>query len=399
MFERGVAVTGTGYSKVERRSSRSLGDLTLEAIGNACANAGIEPGEIDGLATFPDNPSFGNASIDGIDVVSVHHVARRLGLVERLRWNSQCDALIQGSMVDAINAVASGTCETVIVFRAMHNPTGGAYNAFTADRAVGGTQFAAPFGVHRGYQTYGQAYRRYMWEYGATREHMATLILNGRRNAALNSNAYFSTAPALTVQDYLDARMLADPVCLLDCDIPVDGAVALVLTSATRARHAQHGAAHLAGYAQSVGRGGTSDAAIAIGLPLSQLQENGRVLAERLWAATGLRPTDVDVAQLYDGYSFFVYWWLEALGFCGRGEAFEFIQDGRIALEGQLPVNTFGGQLGEGRLHGIGHLAEAIRQAAGTAGDRQVPGVGVSVAALGPLSHISAAFVFTSEPK
>jgi acetyl-CoA acetyltransferase len=272
----------------------------------------------------------------------------------------------------------------------MHNP-GGRYNAYTSPRARGMDQYTVPYGVHRGYQTFGASYRRYLDVYGARREDLATLIVNNRVNAALNENAYFRNSP-LTREDYLSARMLADPVCLLDCDIPVDGGAAIVLTSAERARELPNRAAYVAGYGQ------WSASGRALGPPLEYLMANGRSVARNMWECSGLGPRDVQVAQCYDGYSFFVYWWLEACGFCAEGEAFSFIQDGRIARGGALPVNTFGGQLGEGRLHGMGHLCEAIRQAAGRAGARQIPNARVSIAAVGPLSAGSAGIVFTSEP-
>lgn len=394
-MRRGVAVVGVGFSEIARRSARSVGDLTVDAARRAAEDAGVPVADIDGLSTYPDIPSYGSPSVDGRDVVTVHYLARRLGLVDTLSWNAQSDAAVPGSFIEAANAVAAGACRYALVFRAMRNPVG-AYNAFTGDQAARGAQFALPFGVFRGYQHYGQAYRRYMHEYGATREHMASLILGNRANARLTEHAYFATAPELTLEDYLGARMLADPVCLLDCDIPVDGAVAILLTGADRAADARHSPAYLAGYGQSAGRG-ASDGALAVGLSLRQIGQEGRRVCDAMRAATGLKPSDVDVAQIYDGYSFFVYWWLEALGVCEPGEAHEFIQHGRIARGGDFPVNTAGGVLGEGRLHGISHIAEAALQAAGRAGPRQVAGAEVSAALVGSVTHLSAAFAFTRE--
>lgn len=393
-----AAVVGIAYSELERRSERSIGAVTLETVKKAVEDAGLSLADIDGLTTYPEIPVFGSASIEGIDVVTVGFVARQLGLTNALRWHTQTRSLVPNSFVEAVNAVASGVCDNAVVFRSMHNPaSAGQYNAFTADRAAGASQFTAPFGMHRGYQYYGGAYHRYMHRYGATREHMATLIVNTRENARRNPYAYFRDQP-LTREDYLNARMLADPVCLLDCDIPVDGAVALVLTSGERARDRKQPPAYVAGYGQYVSEGGDAPQDLALGPPLEHVQEASRMYCDRMWESSGLQPGDVKAAQLYDGYSFFVYWWLEALGFCGEGEAFEFIQDGRIALDGELPVNTFGGQLGEGRLHGIGHIAEAARQAAGRAGERQVPDADVCIAGVGPLTHGSVPLAFTREP-
>ena len=385
-----AAAVGVGYSEIERVSQRSLGALTLEAVQRAVADAGLSVEDIDGLATYPEIPVFGNPHTDGVDVVSARYMIRMLGLGGKLRWHTQTDSLIPNTFIEAVNAVAAGASDCAVVFRAMHNP-GGRYNAYTSDLAQGRHQFTAPYGSHRGYQYYGNSFQRYMHLYGATREHMAALVINNRRNAALNPYAYFRDTP-LTKDDYLNARMLADPVCLLDCDIPVDGAAAIVLVSRERAKSLGKPAAYVAGYGQF------SSPPASMGPPMEQLAEGAGAVADHMWEASGLGPKDVRLVHYYDGYSYFVYFWLEACGFCPPGEAFRFIQDGRIALEGELPVNTFGGQLGEGRLHGMGHLAEAVRQTAGTAGERQVPGADATIAAVGPLDGGSAAIAFTREP-
>jgi acetyl-CoA acetyltransferase len=389
-----VAVVGVGYSDLPRRSERPVGMLAVDAVSAALDDAGLTAADVDGLVTYPETPVFGSPNIDGVDVVSVHFIARILGLTSTLRWHVQVDNLIPNGFIEAVNAVAAGAADTCVVFRTMHNPAG-AYNAFTSDRAPGVQQFTAPFGLHRGYQYYGAAYARYLHQYGATREHMASLIVQNRENAARNPHAYFRDKP-LTAQEYLDSRMLADPVCLLDCDLPVDGAAALVLTSAERAKDLRNPAALVAGYGQYVGgKVSPMSSQLSFGPPLRHIEQEARAVGDLLWRNTGLSPADVTTAQLYDGYSFFVYWWLEALGFCGTGEAYEFIQDGRVAIDGALPVNTFGGQLAEGRLHGIGHLAEAVLQAAGRAGERQVPRSGATLAAVGPLNNGSAVVAFT----
>lgn len=387
-----VAAIGIGYAPIERRSARPLASITLDACRLAIADAGLAPDDIDGIATYPEIPVFGNPMTDGVDVVTSQLAARLLGRAGKLTWHCDSDNLIPNALIEAVNAVAAGACEYALVFRAMHNPDkGGGYNAYTSPYASGARQWMLPYGFHRGYQWVGSAYGRYMELYGATPEHMATLILNNRANAARNEYAYFRHQP-LTVDDYLDSRILAAPVRLLDCDIPVDGAAAIVLTTAERAKAAPHPAAYVAGYGQ------WSDTPRAVGPILPELMANCRALGDRLWETTGFGPHNVQAAQLYDGYSFFVYWWLECLGLCPEGEAARFIQDGRIALGGEMPVNTFGGQLGEGRMHGMGHLVEAIRQASGRAGPRQVAGLEACVAAVGPLTSGNAALLFTREP-
>jgi len=386
-----VAVVGVGYSDIERRSQRSVAALTRDALHAALADAGITAAEVDGLATYPESPVFGNPRQDGIDMVSCGLAARILGIGDRLRWFSDAEPLIPVAFVEAVNAVAARACDYAVVYRAMHNPDqGGGYNAFTHEFAVGKRQWMAPFGVHRGYQFYGQSYRRYMDLYGARPEHMATLIVNNRVNAAKNDKAYFRNQ-LVTREDYVNSRLLTDAVRLLDCDLPVDGAAALVLTSAERARDHAH-RAYVAGYGMYPWEPRT------LGPAFDELWACGKALSDAAWASSGLGPKDVGSLQLYDGYSYFVYWWLEALGFCAKGEAWQFIQDGRIALDGEAPVNTFGGQLAEGRMHGIGHFAEGARQAMGTAGARQTGRKKAALVGCGPLGLGSGVFLFTPEP-
>lgn len=393
-----VAVVGIGGSRIERRSTRPIGQLTTDAIHAALADAGLGLADVDGLATYPELTHHGSPNIDGHDVVSVDFVARQLAIGPQVRWHVQTDSMVQNAFVEGVNAVASGASDTCVVFRAMHNPVG-RYNVFDDAQVAGEQQFYVPYGLHRGYLSWGAAYGRYQHLYGATREDMSALILNNRVNAARNPRAYFRDVP-LTMDDYLGARMLSDTICLFDLDIPVDGAIALVLTTAERAADLPGRAAYVAGYAQDVGGAGhRRSSRLRVGPPLEDVQRTGREIVDKLWRGTGLTAEDVDVVQVYDGYSFFMYWWLEAAGFCGEGEAHQFAQGGRIALDGELPTNTFGGQLGEGRLHGIGHIAEAAAQASGRAGARQVDGADVSLALVGTLGTGSTAVAFTSEPR
>jgi acetyl-CoA acetyltransferase len=205
-------------------------------------------------------------------------------------------------------------------------------------------------------------------------------------------HAYFYNTP-LTREDHLNARMVAYPFCLFDCDIPVQGAVALVLTTAERARDLHPRPAYLAGYGQRlafevVGRIGS----------LSNYMEGGSSSARLTWERSGFTPTEVDVAQIYDGFSASVLYGLESYGFCQEGEALDFIQDGRIELDGALPLNTFGGSLSTGRIHGLWHIIEGALQAAGRAGACQVKEVNVSfVGASAPIVQ-GTTFIFVKEP-
>ena len=211
---------------------------------------------------------------------------------------------------------------------------------------------------------------RYMHEYGVTRDQLAWIPVTQRAHAGLNPDAVYRDP--LTVDDYLGSRMISTPICLYDCDVPIDGSTAIVVSAIETATD-------LRSPVRIEAMAGVID-----GRPSwEQWEDMGRVgyaTAEAMWARTDLRASDVDLAQLYDGFTIEAVWWLEAMGFCGTGEAGAFVEGGhRIGLGGELPLNTWGGQLSGGRLHaGFGHTAEAIRQLRGEAGDRQVAGAEVA---------------------
>ena len=361
-----TAIVGVGYSELTRNSMKPLGVLALDACRAAIADAGVRPEQADGLATYPDAPFLGAGSRDGQDIVSVVYIINHLPLALDIRWYAQIETgMIASPVIEAVHALLAGACNYVLIWRALHQPHG-RYGAWSSTRATGEAQFMAPYGCTSIFQWHAMAWRRYMHRYGATREHLATLVVNSRRNANLNPRAFFYTTP-MTREDYLSARWIAEPLCLFDCDIPVEGCVALVVTTAERARDLRNPPAYVAGYGQNTSRRRT-----LFHYALDDYMACGGSLASKLWSSSGLGPRDIDAAELYDGFSPSTLYWLEAVGFCPQGEAYAFIQDGRIALEGELPVNTFGGSLSEGRLHGMGHIAEAVFQVTGRAGQRQI---------------------------
>jgi acetyl-CoA acetyltransferase len=242
-------------------------------------------------------------------------------------------------------------------------------------RPTGQQQFKAPYGGSGVVSTVAMYARRHMHQYGTRREHLGMVALNSRRNAVHNPRALFRQR--ITMEEYLAAPMIADPFGLLDCDVPADMGMALVLTTAERARDlkarpvyveaAAHGLGHRASWEQ-----------------IESIDEMANYHASRnLWERTGLTPRDLDVGDFYDGFSWLTLSWLEALGICGRGESGPFVGGGRIYPEGELPLNTHGGNLSEGRVHGAGHILEAVQQLRGEAGPRQVKDARIAVATNG----------------
>jgi acetyl-CoA acetyltransferase len=220
--------------------------------------------------------------------------------------------------------------------------------------------------------------QRHFHLYGTTREQMAWIALNARRNAALNPLAIY-TEP-LTLDDYLNARLISTPFCLFDCDVPCDGATAFIVSNVERARDLPHPPVRVEAMGGAL-RGRPSWDQFD---DLSAMAN--RDAARSMWERTDLKPADVDLVELYDGFSFLTLSWLEQLGMCGIGESGPFVDGGkRIARDGELPVNTHGGQLSAGRLHGYGFLHEAVVQLRGEGGPRQIakPNPQVAIAAAG----------------
>jgi acetyl-CoA acetyltransferase len=386
-----VAASGVGFSKVSRLADVPLAAHALAAVKEAVTDSGLQLSDIDGLATYPELPATGHAEVDGISIVSVNCMMAMLKL-PHLSWHIQVGTTnIGGAVQQAVNALLAGVCKYAVLWRAMHNPRG-TYQNLPGATAQGAAQFTAPYGFGGPGQGMAVAYTRWLERHNQNREKMATLAVTQRRHAQHNPHAYFY-GTELTREDYLASRMVAYPFCLFDCDIPVQGAVAIVLTTADRARDLKPQPAYLAGYGQRL----HFEVAGRIG-SLADYMEGGRSSAKLTWERSGFVPKDVDVAQIYDGFSASVIYGLESYGFCNEGEALDFIQDGRIELGGELPLNTFGGSLGTGRIHGLWHIIEGALQASGRAGSRQVKDANVSFVGASAPIVTGTTFIFVREP-
>jgi acetyl-CoA acetyltransferase len=377
MFDGKAVVSGIGQSEVGRRLGRTGLDLTAEACLAAIADAGLSPDDVDGVATYP-----GTAPSPGFSGATALELKDALGL--RLRWfvGTLEIAGQLGPVIAACSAVATGLASHVVCFRSVWEGTAqgkGGRGAVVATRArerqAGWSQWVHPYGAPSAATWVAMYAQRYMHDFGLTRQQLAQIALTCRRNAGLNPNAVYREP--LTMEQYLDARMISTPLCLYDCDVPSDGATAVMISRAEDTR----GLTRDPILVESVG-GAMFD--------LNTWDQRAELTtmvahdcAAEMWRSTKLRPSDVDVAELYDGFSYLTLQWIEALGFCEHGQAGKFVEGGeRIALEGELPINTQGGQLSAGRLHGLGFLHEACVQLWGEGGARQVPKT-VEVAAAG----------------
>ncbi|MBP1327279.1 acetyl-CoA acetyltransferase [Leucobacter exalbidus] len=328
--------------------------------------------------------------IDGIDVVTPNHLAERLGARSRLAWSSSTLNMVTYSLIDAVAAISSGLARTVIVYRALHVPQG-SYVNFDSSLASGDDQHRAPYGFSSPPAWAGTVMQRYFELYGYKREDFAPYIVANRANAQKNPHAYWRDT-ALTSEKYLGAKMIADPMSILDCDIPVNGAVALVLTSTEIARTAGGTPALISAVASTSmsGPGG-------VPMNLEHMRAGAQHLGERLFAGAGVTIKDIDTAQLYDGFSILVPLWAEGVGLAATGGGLAFLRDGEAQLGGATPVNTGGGALGEGRLHGMTQILEAVIQVTDQGGMRQVPGALHSLATVSNGVAGSAAFIISRD--
>ena len=353
-----TAIVGIGATEFSKDSGRSELQLSVEATLAALSDAGLSTSDVDGLTTFT------------MDTSSEIALARELGLGE-LRFFSRisygggaaCATVQQAAM-----AVATGVADVVVCYRGFNERSGTRFGqASSAANAQPNTNgldnaWTYPYGLTTPAATVAMQARRYMHDFGATSEDFGRVAVADRKHAATNPQAFFYQRP-ITLEDHQASRMIADPLHLLDCCQESDGAVALVVTSAERAADLAQAPAYLAAAAQ----GSAPDQFVMtsyyrgdIGIP-----EIG-VVGRELWRQSGLGPDDIATAVLYDHFTPYVLMQLEELGFCGRGEAKDFIAGGAIELGGRLPLNTHGGQLGEAYIHGMNGIAEAVRQVRGS---------------------------------
>lgn len=391
-FSNKVAVAGIGYSTLTRRSERPLLALAADAVDAALADAGLTRKALDGLVTSPGMPRYGGVkgTAEGIDVVNPWFLGEHLGVANQILYTGSTNGMVTQGFIDAVMAVASGTCTHAIVYRALHVPPG-SYVNYESKYAADQFQYFAPYGFSGPPAWAATVMRRYFETYGYSRADLARYIVDNRANCQLNPNGYWR-GKQLTRENYLDARMIADPMSILDCDIPVDGCAALLLTSTERARDLKQVPALVTGFAA-----GTVSPPFSVPMTLEDLWAGCEQVAERLWASSGMGPHDFDNAQLYDGFSPFVFLWLEGLGIVPKGEGLAFLRDGHGSLGGKLPINTGGGALGEGRLHGMTQLGEAVAQVTGRAGARQVAGARRAIATISNGSTKSTAFAISRD--
>jgi len=371
-----VAIAGYAQSPIVRNADTPLGELAVQTVRDAIADAGLAVTQIDGFTTGSLLPAMGDhASRDGVTCVTSDWVAQQLGVNPRFAAGFQGHGQLSGATMLAVQAVATGAADYVVLHRALHNPAG-RYHQTAMAYAEGDAQWVAPQGLWGPLAMIALPYNEYLQRYGGRRETMAKIVVEARRHGARIPWSVWHDRP-LTEDEYLAAPTLADPICRFDCDLPVDGVAAFVFTTEERARDLPHPPVFVAGYAQ----GHPTVRRAMLHWTLDDIMGAGNEIARRLWRSSGLSRADIDVPQLYDGFAPFIYFWLESLGYCGLGEAHALVDSGGIEADaGGLPVLTGGGALGNGRMHGVPQLLECYLQLSGRAGERQRVGVHAGLA-------------------
>ena len=360
-----AAIAGIGQTEFSKNSGRSEQQLAAEASKAALDDAGIDPADVDGMITFTLDPS---------DEIGL---CRCLG-VKDLAYTTRIPgggAASVATVYQAMAAVTSGIAEVVLIWRAMNErsayrfgqplvpPSGGVVNV--AGNGTGSLLWCMPFGAQTPASWEALASQHYMETFGVTNQDLGHVSVAQRKHAATNPLAWFYRKP-ITLEEHQQSRWIVEPVLrLLDCCQESDGGVALVITSLERARDLKQRPVRIVSSAQSI----PAEVEVISNYYHGDLtvMPEARGVARRLYGRSGLTPKDMQLAMIYDAFTPQVLKQLEAFGFCGRGEAKDFVKGGNIEVGGSLPVNTNGGLIGEAYIHGMNNITEAVRQLRGTA--------------------------------
>ena len=365
-----TAIVGIGQTEWGKSLADSETVLALRAIKAALDDAGIDPSEVDGLSSY---------TLETTDEVDI---ARNLGLGD-ITWFSQVGyggGAGCGVVGHAAVAVATGQAKVAVAWRSRRRGAASSRPwSQVASRVGGSHQWSRPFGLLRPVDEIAMLARRYLHEYGGTREQLGTVAVTVREHANRNPAAMMYEKP-LTIEQYLEGRWISEPLCLYDNCLESDGAAAVVIVSAERARDLDVTPAYVHAFAQSIPQ---QHQVMTNYFGEEPLQGPAWACADLLWRNAEVTPADVDVAQLYDAFSPLVPLSLEGYGFCRRGEGLAFCQDGGISVDGgRLPVNTSGAGMSEAYVHGFNLITEAVRQVRGTS-TAQVDGAQVSLVTSG----------------
>jgi acetyl-CoA acetyltransferase len=352
-----AAIAGIGQTEFSKNSGRSELQLACEAVRAALEDCGLNPREVDGLVTF---------SMDTNDEVEVAQAVGCGDLTFYSRIPYGGGAAI-GVIQQAVMAVATGAAKYVVVYRAFNERSGRRYSVGIGQGIVTADlihwSWYLPFGLLTPASWVAMFTNRYMHEYGLSSEDLAHVAVATRKHAVNNPNAFFY-GKDLTIEEHQSSRFIAEPLRLFDCCQESDGGCAQVITTPERARDLKRKSALIRGVAEAAARG--QENMTSFYRPsISYLPEKDLV-AKQIYEQSGLKPSDIDAAIIYDAFTPIVLWQLESYGFCDRGESAAFVRDGNLLVGGRLPTNTHGGQLSEAYIHGMNGVNEGVRLIRGT---------------------------------
>jgi acetyl-CoA acetyltransferase len=347
-----AAIAGIGVTEFTKNSGVSELALAAQCVVAACDDAGVDPGEIDGLVSF---------TLDSTDEIELARAIGAGDLTFYSKINYGGGAAV-GTIAQAVMAIATGQASTVVCYRAMNGRSGKRMG-----QGISGDIISSDIIHWSWYMAYGMLIpgswiamiaNKYMHRYGVTREDLGRVAISQRTHALRNPRAFGYGKP-LTMQQYLDAPVIAHPLCLYDFCQETDGGCAILVTSAERARDLKQKPAVVRGVTQASTRGQEQMTSF-YREELESLPEM-ELAAARVYAMAGLGPDDIDAACLYDAFTSEIIMQLESFGFCGRGEGKDMVRDGALDIDGRLPNNTHGGLISEAYIHGINNIAEGVR--------------------------------------
>jgi acetyl-CoA acetyltransferase len=352
-----LAVTGVGETAYSRGSGKSVASLQLEASLIAIADAGLSPRDIDGIIPYGNSPVVAEDFITNFGIEDLRFSATTpMG-------GASCVAALQCALL----AVSSGLCKHVLLPIGRNGASGGRIGTRVQQmpqfKVIG--EFEMPVGAIAPAQLYAPMARRHMEQYGTKSRQLGEIAVSTRHNAILNGRAMM-TKP-MTIEDHQNSRMISDPLHLFDCSLESDGGAAVVVSSAERAKDMRADPVYLMGVAE-----GHPDSPSVITQRPDMTRLGIAKAAPKAFEMAGVKPEDINVAEIYDCFTYIVLCQLEDIGFCNKGEGGEFVESGAIRLDGKLPINTHGGLLSQAHMVGMNHIVELVRQLRGTAGKAQV---------------------------
>lgn len=352
-----AAIVGIGQTEFSKNSGRSELQLTAEAIKAALDDCGLKPSDVDGMTTF---------TLDTTDEIEA---ARAVGIGDLTFFNRipHGGGAAIGVVQQAVMAVATGIADVVVCYRGLNGRSGQRYSAGVAEGVATSDlihwSWYMPYGLMTPASWVAMFTQRYMYEYGVTADALAEVATATRDHAVTNPAAFFYQRP-LSLAEYHEARWIAEPLRLYDCCQETDGACAAIVTSVERAKDLKQKPAIVRGAAQAAGA--DQESMTSFYRPSISYLPEMDLVAKQVYAQSGLGPKDLDAAIIYDAFTSIVLWQIESFGFCGRGEAKDFIKGGTLRRNGRLPTNTHGGQLSEAYIHGMNGVNEGVRLIRGT---------------------------------